>query len=874
MSAASRPLPTGTVTFFFSDIEGSTRLLSALGTDRYEAILADHYRLLRDVFARHSGAEVGTEGDSFFVAFSRAQDAATAAIDALRALDLHTWPDGLALKVRIGLHTCEARVVGADYVGIGVHRAARICAAAHGGQIVVSKSTQHLLDDETTIDCVVLGEHALKDFEKPQSLFQIAHPALRREFPPLRTLDHRPTNLAEQATPLIGRDDELAAVCALVVEPGVRMVTLTGPGGTGKTRLALQVSMRLLEEFEHGVFLVPLAEIRDGSLLAPAIARTLGLSESAGQALGTFLAAKRMLLVLDNLEQIDGAGQALADILVGASRVKLIGTSREPLRIAAERVFRVPPLPLPDLRHLDSIELLAANPAIRLFVLRAQAVEPSFSLTADNRAHVAELCVRLDGLPLALELAAARVPTLSPQKILSRLGERLRLLTGGSRDQPARQQTMRNALAWSYDLLSADERALYLSLAVFHGGFSLEAAESIANADLDILASLVDKSLVRRDGERFAMLESVREHAGEHFAQCEDTTNISARHAMFFVALAEAAHARRWHHEQEGLERLTAEHANIRAALNYLLSHDPHAALRLGGALGWYWHLRSHFTEGRAWLESLLALPQEKDVMDDAKARALGAAGELAAWAADPARAQPMIDAAIGHWQKSGASREIAFALLDLGWGNFYVHNDSGARELMEQSVALLDADGDPLLKNRARCGLMQVLVGQGELDLVEPMAHEALALAERHADLRSAHFALHFLADCALIREDAATAAPRYLRSFELAVTLGDRAEIGAEMQGLSMTAALSGDHERALRLGGAAAAEFDALAIDLSGMHFWMRLLTLNQGRARVALGERAADAAWESGRRMGFDRAVADVLGAAGNGNGNAV
>ena len=605
--------PTGTVTLLFTDIEGSTRLLRAIGVERYESALQQHRTLLRGAFARHAGYEFNAEGDALFVAFAGALDAVHAAVDAQRALAGHAWGDGERILVRIGIHTCDVALTGSDYVGIGVHRTARIGGVGHGGQIVLSQTTRDLLDEDTGVACLDLGTHALKDFSQPQRLYQLVAPGLPQAFPPLRTVQDRPTNLTAPPTPLVGREKELAAIGTLVRSPGVRLVTFTGPGGTGKTRLALQAAADLAGDFENGAYLVMLQAIREPELIAPAIARTLGVSQAAGQSLPAYLAPKELLLVLDNFEQVIAGAGTLAELLAQAPRVKLIVTSREPLRIAGEQVFPVPPLGLPDPRRAVAPAALSDFASVRLFVDRAQSVQPGFRLTTQNAAEVAELCVRLDGLPLAIELAAARISLLSPGAMLKRFGDRLKFLTGGARDVPHRQQTLRNTLEWSHDLLEPGERALFARLAVFAGGFSLEAAESVCDAEVDTLAALVDRSMVRRDGERFDMLETIRDFALQQLAASADGPDFLERHAAHFEALAERIHARRWHHDKDGLDELEREHDNLRAALDRLHAQDARHELRLAGALGWFWHLRSHFSEGRGRLAQALAAAAEPD---------------------------------------------------------------------------------------------------------------------------------------------------------------------------------------------------------------------------------------------------------------------
>ena len=853
-------LPTGTITFLFTDVEGSTQLLRALGAERYGQALHTHRRLLREAATRHGGHEVDTQGDAFFFAFHRAVDAVRAAADSQVVLQANPWADGHQLRVRMGIHTCEAAATNEGYVGVGVHLGARICAAAHGGQVLLSQTTFGLIKDEGTgIAILDLGEHRLKDLSEPQRLFQLVSPTLPNTFPPLRTLENHPTNLPVQATPLVGREREIGEVTDLLRREGVRLVTLTGPGGTGKTRLALQSAAELVEAFPHGVFLVPLAALNDPSLVMPAVAQALGVNEAAGQSLSGYLATKALLLVMDNFEHVIDAAGETAELLSSAPAVKLLATSREPLHLAAERVYPVPPLGLPDAKHLPGLPALRRYEAVALFVDRAQAVQLSFDLTEENAAAVAEICLRLEGLPLALELAAARIPLLSPDAMLKRLGERLKLLRGGARDLPARQRTLNDAIAWSYDLLDDEERQLFAELAVFAGGFTLEAAETICEAGLDTLASLLSKSLIRRDGERFAMLEMIREFALERLPAHRKEADVHARHVAFFEELAESAYLERFELEGERSEELELEHDNLRGALDWLGAVDPPRRLRMAGALGWFWHVHSHLSEGRARLSRALA--GESDWSRE-RARALSAAGELAAFQADVDAARPLIEESITIWADLGREEEVALALHDLGWGYFFAGQDEKARDCMEDSLDLLRDLGEPFLFNRSQIGLLQVLVSIGELDTVEQLAPEALRLAEELGDSRSEHFAHHFLADCPLIRGNCVTAEQRYLQALELAVRLGDRSETAAEIQGLALAAAGRSQPQRALRLAGAAQAEFDALGIDITGIRFWMELLDRYLGKARADLGPEAAEQAAEQGRHMGFEQAIEEA------------
>ncbi len=581
-------LPTGTVTLLFTDIEGSTKLLHRLG-DRYGEVLADYRRVLREAFAAHGGVEVDTQGDAFFVAFGRASDAIAATEVAHRALE-----DG-PVRVRVGIHTGEPIVTEDGYFGMDVHRAARIMSAGHGGQVLVSQSTRDLVD----VELRDLGEHRLKDLAQPVRLFQLGE----AEFPPLKTLYG--SNLPVQLTPLVGRERELAEAGALLAEQ--RVLTLIGPGGSGKTRLALQLAAEASDHFPDGVYWVSLQALRDPALVVPTIAQTVGAKNGLGAEVGD----KRMLLLLDNLEHLLEAAREVAEVLREVPNLKLLATSREPLGIRGERRYEVEPLPADD--------------AAALFLERARAVNLEF----EPSAALGEICRRLDGLPLALELAAGRASVLSPEQILARLEQALPLLTGGARDAPERQRTLRATIEWSFELLSEPERKLFRHLAVFAGSFDLETAEQVAEADLDTLQSLVQKNLVRRWGSgRFGLLETIREYAFEELEASGESNTVRERHARHYLALAEEAEPQlRGGSQRDWIERLAEEHDNLRSALSWFAEHGPAEQLRLAGSLGEYWWVRGHGQEGARWLEDALA--RNADEPTSPRATALAWASNL-----------------------------------------------------------------------------------------------------------------------------------------------------------------------------------------------------------------------------------------------------
>jgi predicted ATPase len=554
-----RDLPTGTVTFLFTDIEGSTKLIEDLGEEEYVAALAEHRRALREAFAAHDGVEVDTQGDAFLYVFADPGEAVTAAAGAQEALA--SGP----VKVRMGVHTGESRLTGEGYAGRELHRAARIAACGHGGQVLVSAATAALLDGELT----ELGEHRLKDFAEPVALFQLG----QERFPPLKTISN--TNLPRPASSFVGRERELAEVTDLL-QDGTRLLTLSGPGGSGKTRLAIEAAAELVSEFKAGVFWVGLASLRDVALVSETIAQTLGAKDGLAEHIGE----RELLLLLDNLEQVVEAAPELGALLEACPNLKLLVTSRELLRVRGEVEYAVPPL--------------AEQEAVELFSRRSG---------LDASGEIAELCRRLDNLPLAVELAAARTSVLTPAQILERVSQRLDLLKGG-RDAEARQQTLRAAIEWSHELLGEDEQRLFARLAVFRGGCTLEAAEQVAEADLDTLKSLVDKSLLRQTNGRFWMLETIREFALERLEASGQAEELFGRLVRDCLALAREAQLGLVGRDQkEWVPRIEAERDNIRSALEWSLgSGEPETALQLATALERFWWLRGP-AEGLSWLQ-------------------------------------------------------------------------------------------------------------------------------------------------------------------------------------------------------------------------------------------------------------------------------
>jgi predicted ATPase/class 3 adenylate cyclase len=850
-------LPTGTVTFVFTDIEQSTRLLAELGTDDYAHALEEHRRRLREAF--REGYEVDTQGDSFFYAFGRADDAVAAAEEGQLALA------GLPLRVRMGIHTGQPSVIGDDYVGLDVHRAARICAAAYGGQVLLSQSTRDLV----SVEARDLGEHRLKDLTQPQRLHQLAAPGLETQFPALRTLENRPTNLPGQATPLVGRTSELEALHASLEDAAVRLITLTGPGGTGKTRLALHAAAEAVELFRNGVWFVALEAVEDPALLLPTIAQTLGLYESGDKpleiAIREHFEGQQVLLVLDNFEQLVEAARTVSDLLDASSGLKMVVTSRAPLRLAAEHVFPVPPLQLPDSTSLPQLDALSQYEAVQLFVERAQAVAPAFTITSENAPAVAELCVRLDGLPLAIELAASRVKLLPPQALLTRLSRRFDLLRGGARDRPERQQTLRATLDWSLDLLDEEERRVFAQLSVFAGGFRLDAAEAICGADLDGVGVLLENSLLRSeeqpDGEpRFFMLESIRDYAWEQLERNHEADAVQERHARWYAEWLAARTDERltgalignWDPEDE-------EHDNIRAALASARNRgETELELQFAASAGlFYWPNRGHLTEGRRWLDDVLS--RSRDADQHRRARALVAAAQHAWRQGEFERCDELAGEAQGILERLDDRPVLAAALMARAIAAEFRGDNEAEERYYETAEAIFRELGhtvalDAILNNRGYTDIVA-----GNFESAERRLREVADSAAGPAKLFAA--ANHGLALARLGRLEDAEA--RFGDALRGAIATDRSAEIVLYgFEGLALVAAARADDLRAARLWGVSGqiCEATGYVLQTAEQSFHDQLVPQVRGR----LGETDFDRAWNEGRRLPFEAAMGLALG----------
>jgi predicted ATPase/class 3 adenylate cyclase len=791
-------MPTGTLTLLFTDIAGSTRLLRQLG-DHYANVLSECRQVLHSAFEQWNGNVVDTQGDAFFVVFARATDAVSAAVAAQRALASHDWPNGVTVRVRVGLHTGEPQRTAEGYVGLDVHRAARIMSAGHGGQVLLSQATCSLVEQDLPegVSLRDLGEHRLKDLGRPVRLFQLVISDLPADFPPLRALESFPNNLPVQPTPFLGREHEVAAIGDLLCREDVRLVTLTGPGGTGKTRLAVQVAAEVSDLFKSGVFFVNLAPISDPALVMPTIAETLAIREVSSQALlerlVEYLRPRQLLLLLDNFEQVVSAAEQVAALLTACPQLKVLVTSREVLHVRAEHEFPVPPLAVPDPDHLPDLATLSQQVAVALFLQQAQAVKPDFQLTDTNAHAIAELCARLDGLPLAIELAAARMKLFSPRALLARLGSRLSVLTSAARDVPARQQTLRNTIAWSYNLLDEEEQRLFRQLSVFAGGCTLEAIEALCSPPgstsepiLDGVASLVDKSLLqhveqqRGEESRFVMLETIREYALECLESLGEMEAARRAHATYFLRLAGEAEQELGGPQQvRWLEQLEEEHDNLRVMMQWSLAQMEEGgkmALLLGGALGRFWYLRSDVSEGLDFLER--ALRQGDGVAASVRAKALYAAAQLHRAQGNYDQAEVLCSQSLALYRELEDTAGVAATLhlqADVAWGRGYL---ALARLQAEESLERFREVGDKGQVAYVLLHLGGLAVEQGEYARARTLLEESLTINRELGDTSNIALSLFHLAGMyRLSGGDLAQAHTLLDESFALYREVGDEA-------------------------------------------------------------------------------------------------
>jgi predicted ATPase/class 3 adenylate cyclase len=886
-------LPTGTVTFLFTDVEGSTKLWER-HPDQTRAALIRHDEIIEETVARYGGSIVRPrgEGDSRFAVFSRATDAVTAAAAIQQALyaepwhalsskfevpgsienDLEPGTSNFELKVRMALHTGEADLRQGDYYGIAVNRCSRLRSVAHGGQVLLSRTTFDLIhesmpivipgaDTDTEIEVRDLGEHLLKDLQQPQHIFQLVIPSLPADFPQLKTLDARPNNLPTQRSPLVGRMSELAAVERLLLGDDVGLLTLTGPGGIGKTRLGLKVAAELLDEFQDGVFFVSLAHITDPNSVASVIAQTLGMKEGASNeiadSLTDYLSDKQLLLLLDNFEQVVTAALLVARIVSASPRLKVLVTSREVLHVHDEQEFAVPPLGVPDIEHLSSLEALSQYEAVALFIQRARLVKADFEVTNENAPAVAEICYRLDGLPLAIELAAARIRLLPPQAILSRLASRLQLLTAGGLDVPERQQTLRSTMQWSYDLLQPGEQMLFRRMSVFTGGSTLEAIEAVCAGgnrsqesgvrkdvasltpnsylltplDIDILGgvgSLVDKSLMRQESNttasgtptkyvirntqlerepRFGMLETMREYGREllEIIESAEGEEIYRRHAQYYMTLAEQGREGVQGPQQElWLDRLEAEHDNVYAAMKWAVEQgDSQTALRLGGSLWIFRGFRAYLNEGYQLLREALRLTGA-EARDYARAIALRSAALMSRYQRDVASSRAYIEESIAIFRELGPEvrGELGITLVMYGSDLAFSGEQEATKAAVKEGIALLRQAGNKwYLSDGLFMGGFAATVA-GDPAAAKEAYEESITICREVGNTWILSHALNSLGDLSRLMGDYARARETYQESLSLFRRLDAKIDIPASIHNLGHVALALGEVEEAKSL------------------------------------------------------------------------
>ena len=903
-------LPTGTVTFLFTDIEGSTSLLRALG-DSYARLLEDHRDLIRRAVAQHGGYELGTEGDSFFVAFERASQAVQAAVAAQHALIRHPWGDGAEIRVRMGLHTGEATLGSEGYVGLPVHQGARIASAAHGGQILVSATTKDLsstdLRDGTTFKD--LGRHRLKDFSEPEPLYQVIHPGLPADFPRPKTLEVSTTNLPLSLSSFVGREEELERTRDLLAM--ARLLTLTGPGGSGKTRLAIESATGLAEEYPDGVWFVDLAPVSEPDQVSRSVSQALGLREqpstSLEETIASWIARRKLLLILDNCEHVVETCASLAERwLREAPNLRVLATSREPLGVPGEISLPVPPLSLPPKQPLVDVDVLDSE-AVRLFVDRASAARPGFQVDDENTPFIAEICRSLDGIPLAIELAAAQTNALSVRQIAARLVDRFRLLTAKTRTHLPRRATLRATIDWSYDLLTEVEREVFCRLSVFAGGFKLEAAEDIAAGGavdaFDVLAALsalVDKSLVTRreliDGsDRYGLLQTLRAYGLERLNESNDGDEVRKKHADWFARIAERKDAEHRAGPARGFQRLDDEIDNFRAALEWsFASGHPQFGQRIMASLWNYWYIRGLLSEGFGWLQAAMDSGPQAPLLrakllvgtaiiggtqgrtDESISRADAAialakqiespeviamasrARGIAAWThGDYERARAFFNQGLDWARRGDITWQVAGLLANLGRLAHHEGDRARARELLDEAVTIAREVQDETTLALALDWLASLLLSEGELDAARSLARESLTNYRSGKYMEGVTSALNLLGRIEHRCGNYLEAEKAYNESLPLSRRLGTVGAMISALDGLGRIAHATGRPENALQLFSAAEALRNRMGAPLSPSD--KKQLDREIDAARRALSENVARAAWDKGRTMDLDTMI---------------
>lgn len=898
-------IPVGTITFLFTDIEGSTRLWEEYPEAMHTA-LARHDAALHDTISRHGGYIFKRLGDAFCAAFDSASEAVAAAVKIQTLLSQIVWAETGPLRVRIALHTGAAEERDGDYFGTPLNRVARLRAAAHGGQSLVSQATAELVRDALPEGAQLrdLGVHRLKDLQTPERIYQLTYPDLPSDFPPLLSLDQLPNNLPHQLTSFVGREQEAEDIRQLVLS--TRLVTLTGVGGCGKTRLAVQVAADLLEAFPDGVWLVDLATVTDPALVPQATATVLELPEEPGKALRDTLTdhlhSRTLLLLLDNCEHLlSTVAPFTHHLLQSCPKLRILATGREALGVPGETAWRVPSMALPDPGASPTVEELARFEAVRLFMERVTAIQPNFTLTEQNAPFVQQICQRLDGLPLAIELAAARARVLSVEQLAARLDDRFRLLTGGSRTALPRQQTLRALIDWSYDLLSDPEKTLFRRLSVFSGGWSREAAEFVCadfrlphssdtqNTDLvpgenssehrtsnmehedvaDLLTALVEKSLVIADEQgkvlRYRLLETIRQYSRDRLVEAGEADAVRAKHCEFYRLRAEQAYTPLAAGDLEWLRRIAVDYDNFRSALTWCADHEEGAAsgLKIAGALLWYWFGRGEYTEGREHLER--ALQRGTDAPPALRGRALNGAGAMAHGMGDYERAVDYHAQALAIFRALDEKREVAFSLAGLGAQQVCLCRFEEARATLEEGLTLARELGDRWVMGLLLLNLAEAVWHLGEKAIAEALCMECLLIGRETGNILWTAYAYNGLGATATHRGDYHRARELYANALHLFREVGDLRNAAYSLEGLARIAVLEIQYIRAARLFGAAEALREIIHSPWTPPD---RLeYTPYLDRLHEAFPEETLAAEWTQGRALNLEQATTYALGMAG-------
>jgi predicted ATPase/class 3 adenylate cyclase len=877
--------PTGTVTFLFSDVEGSTQLVQELDVAGYRALLEQHQRLLRSAFDAHGGVQRGTEGDSFFVVFRDAPAAVAAAVEAQRSLHAVGWPAGHEVRVRMGLHTGEGIRGGDDYVGVDVNRAARIASAGHGGQVLVSESTRALADRSlpSGVGLRDLGEHRLKGLAVPERVYQLIVDGLPSEFPRLRSEPSPAAHLPPRLTSFVGRTSELADVQRLL--GASHLVTLVGPAGSGKTSLAIECARAAADEFQDGAWLVALDTVRDSELVPSQIVGSLELRDVGGrpasERLLENLSRRQLLLVLDNFEQVIEASAFVSELLAEASDVKVLVTSRAALHVTGEQLYPVLPLsvsvgpdPMSPADNLVDPDVLLSAPAVRLFVDRARQVQPAFRLAADNAPAVVDICTRLDGLPLGIELAAARISLLGAVGIQDRLARRAGLPAAPNRDVPERQRTLREAISWSHDLLEPTARAVFARLSVFVGGCRLQEAETVGRGDsesgvdiVDLVATLVDQSLVTAsqtvDVVRYGMLETIREYAAERLAERDEAAEIQRRHALTFLTLAEGNALKFGTRGGSAVARWFAlEEANLEAAVRWSIeSREAEMGMRLIAALQGYWRLDGRLAERRSIALSVLDI-HGADVPSRARMRALEAAGSLFYDSGDNDRADSLYREQLEVARKIGDQQGATDALFNLAFTEDWQGRHAEALARVEELVASYRELGDERSLARTEVLRASILFVDNEND-ARRILEAAHARFRALDDLLYEAMAASMIGGAYLKQGHSRAAARWFVEMLVVVREIGDMPRVAMLLPIEAVAALELGRPEAAAVILGA----FDALSRRYgvqqpAGLEQALAFMDPRK-RVKSALDQAAYKAAFRQGQEMTLEQVVAYVL-----------